>query len=71
SGLKIITKYNKEGYVVPLTINNSWKVFKYGKFPLGMGSPITITTHAPIKISSLPFEELLEQTEAIIKKHIN
>ena len=71
NGLKIITKYNKEGYVVPLTINNSWKVFKYGKFPLGMGSPITITTHAPIKISSLPFEELLEQTEAIIKKHIN
>ncbi|MDB9842554.1 1-acyl-sn-glycerol-3-phosphate acyltransferase [Polaribacter sp.] len=71
SGLKIITKYNKEGYVVPLTINNSWKVFKYGKFPLGMGSPITITTHAPIKISSLPFEELLEQTEAIIKKHVN
>jgi 1-acyl-sn-glycerol-3-phosphate acyltransferase len=71
NGLKIITKYNKEGYVVPLTINNSWKVFKYGKFPLGMGSPITITTHTPIKISAFPFEELLEKTEAIIKQHIN
>jgi 1-acyl-sn-glycerol-3-phosphate acyltransferase len=70
SGLKIITKYNKEGYVVPLTINNSWKVFKYGKFPFGLGSPISITAHAPIKISSLPFEELLEKTEAIIKEHI-
>jgi 1-acyl-sn-glycerol-3-phosphate acyltransferase len=71
SGIKIITKYNKEGYVVPLTINNSWKVFKYGKFPFGMGSPITITTHTPIKISEMPFEELIEKTEAIIKKHIN
>lgn len=70
SGLKIITKYNKEGYVVPLTINNSWKVFKYGKFPLGLGSPITITTHAPIKINSLPFEELLKKTETIIQEHI-
>jgi 1-acyl-sn-glycerol-3-phosphate acyltransferase len=70
SGLKIITKYNKEGYVVPLTINNSWKVFKYGKFPFGFGSPITITTHKPIKISSLPFEELLQKTEKIIKEHI-
>ena len=70
NGLKVITKYNKDGYVVPLTINNSWKVFKYGKFPLGIGSPITITTHAPIKISTLPFEELLEKTEAIIKEHI-
>jgi len=68
NGLKIITKFNKDGYVVPLTINNSWKVFKYGKFPLGIGSPMTITTHKPIKIDSLPFEELLEQTEKVIKQ---
>lgn len=70
SGLKVITKFNKEGYIVPLTINNSWKIFKYGKFPLGLGSPITITAHAPIKIDSLPFEELLEKTEKVIKEHI-
>jgi len=71
NGLKVITKFNKDGYVVPLTINNSWKVFKYGKFPLGIGSPMTITTHQPIKIDSLPFEELLEKTEKVIKEHIN
>jgi 1-acyl-sn-glycerol-3-phosphate acyltransferase len=70
SGLKVIAKYNKEGYIVPLTINNSWKLFKYGKFPLGIGSPITITTHEPIKIDSLPIDDLLEKTERIIKEHI-
>lgn len=70
NGLKILTKFNKEGYIVPVTINNSWKVFKYGKFPLGLGSPITITTHAPIKIDSLPFDELIAQTEKVIKEHI-
>lgn len=70
NGLKVITKFNKDGYVVPLTINNSWKVFKYGKFPLGIGSPITIIVHKPIKIDSLPFEELLEQTESVITKYI-
>lgn len=70
NGLKVITKFNKEGYVVPLTINNSWKIFKYGKFPLGIGSPMTITTHKPIKIDSLPFEELLEKAEKVIKEHI-
>ena len=70
SGLNVITKYNKEGYIVPLTINNSWKIFKYGKFPLGLGNPITITTHQPIKIDSLPFKELIEQTEKVIKEHI-
>jgi 1-acyl-sn-glycerol-3-phosphate acyltransferase len=70
NGLKVITKYNKNGYIVPLTINNSWKIFKYGKFPLGLGSPITIETHKPLKIDSLPFDELLEQTEKVIKEHI-
>ena len=70
NGLKIITKFNKDGYVVPLTINNSWKVFKYGKFPLGIGSPITIITHEPIKIDSMPFDELLAKTESVIKEHI-
>jgi len=70
NGLKVLTKYNKEGYVVPLTINNSWKVFKYGKFPLGIASPIAIKTHHPIKIDSLPFDELLAKTEFIIKESI-
>ena len=70
NGLQVITKYNKDGYVVPLTINNSWKVFKYGKYPLGLGSPITITTHKPIKVDSLPFDELIAKVEKEIKKDI-
>ncbi|WGH74554.1 lysophospholipid acyltransferase family protein [Tenacibaculum tangerinum] len=70
NGLKMIAKYNPEGYVVPLSINNSWKVFKYGKFPLGLGSPIKITTHQPIKVNSLPFDELVAKTEAAVKSAI-
>lgn len=70
NGLKVLTKYNKDGFVVPLTINNSWKVFKYGKFPLGIASPISIKTHQPIKIDSLSFEELLAKTEKTITESI-
>ena len=70
NGLKMITKYNPEGYIVPVTINNSWKIFKYGKYPLGIGSPITLTVHEPIKINSLPFDELMKKTESIIISHI-
>ncbi|MFT4576677.1 MAG: 1-acyl-sn-glycerol-3-phosphate acyltransferase [Polaribacter sp.] len=70
NGLKMITKYNPEGYIVPITINNSWKIFKYGKYPLGIGNPITITTHKPIKIDSLPFDELMKKTETAIITHI-
>ena len=63
----MLAKYNPDSYVVPLTINNSWKVFKYGKFPLGIGSPIKIITHEPIKIDSLPFDDLLARVEADVK----
>lgn len=71
NGLKMITKYNPEAFIVPITINNSWKVFKYGKFPLGIFSAIQITTHKPVKIDSLPFEELIPQIENTIKEAIH
>lgn len=71
NGLKTIIKYNKESLIVPLTINNSWKVFRYGKFPLGIFSPITIYTHKPIKASSLPFNELITEVENTVKSKIN
>ena len=71
TGLKMITQYNPEAYIVPLTINNSWKVFKYGKFPLGLGSPIKVKTHQPIKVNSLPFNDLIASVEETIKESIN
>ena len=71
NGLKVLAKYNKNGYVVPVTINNSWKVFKYGNFPLGLGNPITIKVHKPLQINTLPFEELFKKTEQAIKNHIH
>ncbi|MGG8496077.1 lysophospholipid acyltransferase family protein [Tenacibaculum sp. TC6] len=70
NGLKMLIKYNPEAYIVPLSINNSWKVFKYGKYPLGVGSPITITTHEPVKANSLPFDELLQQVETTVKSGV-
>jgi len=70
NGLKMLTKYNPNGYVVPITVNNSWKVFKYGKFPLGLFTPIKIKIHEPIQINSLSFNELFEKTELVIKNNI-
>ena len=70
SGLKMMIKYNPEAYIVPITINNSWKVFKYGKFPLGMFNRIKINTHKPLKIDSLPVDELLQKVEATIVSRI-
>tara|TARA_R110000787_G_scaffold13816_2_gene42972 strand:- start:14816 stop:15541 length:726 start_codon:yes stop_codon:yes gene_type:complete len=70
NGLKMMAKHNPEALIVPVAINNSWKVFKYGKFPLGMFNKITVETHTPLKIDSMPFDELMQKVETTITTHI-
>lgn len=66
SGLKILCKYAPSAYVVPLTINNSWKIAKFGAFPLGLGSHMTFTVHEAMAVKDFSFEALMEQTEKAI-----
>ena len=66
NGLKMLCKFAPDAYVVPLTINNSWKLFRFGMFPMGLGSQITLQVHDPIKISDYEFEDLFEKVEKTI-----
>lgn len=66
NGLKILCKYAPNAVVVPVTINNSWKVFKYGSFPLGIGNQLIFKVHAPIVVSETDFNILFEQTHKAI-----
>lgn len=61
-GLKAIISHNQEASIVPITVNNSWKIFKYGNFPLGIFSPLTVEVHKPIK----PKKE--EDIDEVLKK---
>lgn len=63
NGLKILCKYAPNALVVPVSINDSWKVFRYGNFPLGVANHLTFTVHAPIEITGTDFNTLFEQTE--------
>ncbi len=70
SGLKILCKYAPSAYVVPISINNSWKVFKHGSFPLSFGNHLIFTTHKPLKVSDYTFTEIMEKTENTIVRGI-
>jgi len=63
SGLKILCKYAPSACVVPVSINNSWKMVKYGFFPLGLGNHLTFTVHEPLFVNAMTFEELMQRTE--------
>ena len=66
SGLKILCKFAPSAYVVPLTINNSWKIVKFGMFPMGLGNRVSFTIHEPIPVKDTPFETLMERTEKAV-----
>ncbi|PWA11593.1 lysophospholipid acyltransferase family protein [Flavobacterium laiguense] len=70
SGLKILCKYAPSAYVVPLSINHSWKLVKYGSFPYGLGNRLTFVVHKAISVKDYNFDEIVEKTEAEIVKGI-
>ena len=70
SGLKILCKYAPDAYVVPVSINNSWKMVKFGFFPVGLGNRLTFAIHEPLKVSDYSFEEISEKAESAVVKGI-
>ena len=71
NGLKILCKYAPSSYVVPVTINNSWKMTIWGSFPLGIGNTLEFIIHDPISVKDTPFKELFDKTERLITEAIN
>lgn len=70
NGLKILCKYAPSAYMVPVTINNSWKMTRWGSFPLGIGNKIELIIHDPILVKDMPFSELFEKTEQTVIRDI-
>ena len=69
-GLKTLFEQMPGGYVVPITVNNSWKLQRYGFFPMGLGVHLKHHVHPAIKISDHTPQELVIDTEQIITKNI-
>ena len=70
TGLKILCKFAPSAYIVPITINNSYKIMPYGMFPLGLGNKLEFIFHEPLAIQGANFEELLAKTEQTIVKKL-
>ena len=71
-GLEILLKKIPSALVVPISINNSWKTLRYGKFPMGLGTHITFTVHKPLKVSTfVDKQDLINCIENTIKEHIH
>ncbi len=69
-GLLTLIEYIPSALVVPITINNSWKTLRYGKFPMGLGAHITFTVHQPLKVSEHDAKTLIKTIEKQITQSV-
>jgi len=70
TGLKVLIKKAPSAQIIPISINNSWKMLKYGKFPYGLGNHIRFEVHPPLAITENG-EELIEKVERTITNSIH
>ena len=72
-GLELLFKHVPSALVVPISINNSWKMLRYGKFPMGLGTHIKFEVHEPVKVSEFKNNplDLIAQIETTIKNNIS
>lgn len=66
SGLQLLFKKMPDALIVPVTINNSWKLFKHGNFPMEPGVHVTLKVHEPIPVNSDDAESLVAKVERTI-----
>lgn len=69
TGLKVLMKNAPSALIVPISINNSWKLLRYGKFPMGLGSHLKFKVHPPVENKG-NVDELIAQVEATIASGI-
>ncbi len=71
NGFKTLCENAPDALVVPIVINNSWKMQKFGQFPMGLGTKITFEIIQPLDVSNQSFQEIFQYTEQEIKKRIS
>lgn len=70
-GLKQLIDVMPEAKLVGITINNSWKLSRYGYFPMGVGAKITLKMHIPVDCPRDNVMETLQQLEKNIIAEID
>lgn len=70
-GLETLFKKIPSAVIIPITINNSWKIVRYGKFPMGLGTHIKFLVHKPLNIEDFDdYQHVINVIETTIKADI-
>jgi len=70
TGLNILFKNAPDALVVPVTINDSWKLVRFGNFPMGIGIHLTLEVQEPLVIDTKNKDTYLETIEERVTQGI-
>lgn len=70
-GLETLITQLPNALVIPISINNSWKTLRYGKFPMGLGVHIEFKLHDPLPIESQNIGNFIKKIEQTIIKDVH
>lgn len=62
-GLITLIEHMPNAIILPVTINHSWKLMRWGSFPMGIGVHMKFKVHTPLKVSKHSPEDLISETE--------
>ncbi|HEA31494.1 MAG TPA: 1-acyl-sn-glycerol-3-phosphate acyltransferase [Leeuwenhoekiella sp.] len=55
-----------DALVIPLTIHNSWKLMRWGSYPIDLGVKVRHIVHEPILVSSMPVRQLVQKVQEVV-----
>lgn len=67
-GIATLLKVVPNALIVPIAIENSWKIVKYGTYPLRVGEQLRWTVLTPIEPTGKLPENVVMEAELVIKK---
>lgn len=70
-GIATLLKVVPEALIVPIAIENSWKIVRFGGFPLGIGEKLKWTVLSPINKTNKNAEEITLAAENAIRNKLN
>jgi 1-acyl-sn-glycerol-3-phosphate acyltransferase len=70
-GLSALLEEIPNATVIPISLNNSWKIFMYGSFPFRLGTPLSFFVHKPMKAKDYSnLDEFIDDIEVVVKSKV-
>ncbi len=71
NGLKTLFEHCPTAKIVPVSINDSWKLQKFGMFPMNVGLNLKFKVHQTLDLAEFDnYDTLIDRVEATITEHI-